>query len=72
MITRDQLDAIFDREEQHTRDAVGRCERRRAEFAALRAKIDRIRMQRFTCPRWKREKLTEEEVSFLLLRPRHD
>jgi hypothetical protein len=69
-VTRDQLDAIFDREEQHTREAVERCERRRCEFADLRAKIDRIKLQRLqSVPRCKREKLTQEEVSFLLLRP---
>jgi hypothetical protein len=68
-MTRDQLDTLFDQEEEFTRGAVERCERRRAEFAQLRAKIDRIKLQAYqSIPRCKREKLTEEELAFLLCR----
>lgn len=67
-MTKDQAEAWFAQEEELTRQIVTVSERRRPEFAYLREKIDRIRLQRFTRPSWMRERLTVEEVSFLLLR----
>lgn len=67
-MTKAQFEVWVAQEQELTRRAITIEERRHPEFADLRAKIDRIKLQRFTRPSWLRERLTPEEVSFLLQR----